>query len=236
MKNLFLLSTICLLVAATLSCKDKYHISGSATDGAIIDGSRIYVKQEENGKWNTLNSCEILHGRFEMQGTVDTTLLTALFIDEVPTLPLILEGGRICVNIDRQAIRITGTEHNDKLHQFILHKEVLERRLAELEQEKSSVMSQIEFTDTKLAILHDSITTVMQRFDEFIEDFIIDNHNTLLGPCVFRLLCSTLPYPMVTPQIERITSNAPEKFLNSLFVKAYMEVANKNSNKLTEDK
>lgn len=229
MKNLLLLSFISLFVILILSCKDKYHISGVAYDGEVADGTLIHIKQEKDGKWHTLNSCEILHGNFKMEGDLDTTLLTALFIDDIPTLPLVLESGVISVNIEPQIIRITGTEHNDKLNKFILHKEKLENHITKLERERTSLATTTHTHKNRDIEIRDSIASVMHRFGSFIEGFIIDNHHTLLGPCVFRLLCSTLPRPEVTPQIERLTANAPAKFLNSPFVKAYLEKARKNS-------
>lgn len=235
MKNLLLYFLLCCSTILVPSCKDKYHITGTAYDGEVADGAQIHIKQEINGEWHTLNSCEILHGNFSMEGDVDTTLLTALFIDDIPTQPLVLEGGKIEVSIQPQIIRITGTEHNDKLNEFIIYKERMENHLAKLYREMSSTATTTN-DNTKQTAIQDSITTAMHRFRNGIEAFILDNHHTLLGPCVFRLLCSTLPSPSMTPQIVRLTSNAPDKFLNSPYVKAYMEKAKKNSNNESDKK
>ena len=108
MKNLLLYFLLCCSTILVPSCKDKYHITGTAYDGEVADGAQIHIKQEINGEWHTLNSCEILHGNFCMEGDVDTTLLTALFIDDIPTQPLVLEGGKIEVSIQPQIIRITS--------------------------------------------------------------------------------------------------------------------------------
>ena len=61
--------------------------------------------------------------------------------------------------------------------------------------------------------------------DELISRFIRANYNNVLGPGIFMILTSSLPYPVLTPQIEGIITNAPSYFLGHPYVKEYIKRA-----------
>lgn len=45
--------------------------------------------------------------------------------------------------------------------------------------------------------------------NDYVKEFISTNYDNVLGPGVFMMLCSSMPYPIMTPQIDEIISNAP---------------------------
>ena len=94
----------------------------------------------DRGKWISLDSCEVLHGQFRMNGTIDTTSITTLFIDGYPIMPMILEPGKIDITISNIKFDITGTELNDSLYSFIAHKHKLDLRAEELERLESQMI------------------------------------------------------------------------------------------------
>jgi hypothetical protein len=61
--------------------------------------------------------------------------------------------------------------------------------------------------------------------DQLITRFIRDNYNNVLGPGIFMILTSNLPYPVLTPQLEEIITNAPPYFLGHPYVKEYIKKA-----------
>ena len=50
------------------------------------------------------------------------------------------------------------------------------------------------------------------------KEFIQKNYDNVLGPGVFIMLCSNLPYPVMTPLIEEIIEEAPDRFKNNSLV------------------
>ena len=44
------------------------------------------------------------------------------------------------------------------------------------------------------------------------KEFIQKNYDNVLGPGVFIMLCSNFPYPVMTPLIEEIIEEAPDRF------------------------
>ena len=67
--------------------------------------------------------------------------------------------------------------------------------------------------------------------DELISRFIRANYNNVLGPGIFMILTSSLPYPILTPQLEEIITNAPSYFLGHPYVKEYIKRAKENEEK-----
>ncbi len=61
--------------------------------------------------------------------------------------------------------------------------------------------------------------------DQLITRFIRANYNNVLGPGIFMILTSSLPYPVLTPQLEEIITNAPPYFLGHPYVKEYIKKA-----------
>ena len=64
------------------------------------------------------------------------------------------------------------------------------------------------------------------------KEFIQKNYDNVLGPGVFIMLCSNFPYPVMTPLIEEIIEEAPDRFKNNSLVKDYVTVARSNMEKL----
>ncbi len=61
-----------------------------------------------------------------------------------------------------------------------------------------------------------------------MKKFISDDYETFLGPRVFIMLFSNLPYPIMTPQIEDIMKDAPYSFRMNKMVKEFISKAKEN--------
>ena len=69
-----------------------------------------------------------------------------------------------------------------------------------------------------------------------VRSFISDNYNNILGPSVFMMMCSSLPYPILTDEIEAILNSAPESFLNQEWVKDFVTKAKENMMLIEENR
>lgn len=220
-------------VVFNMSCIEHYSLKGN-TEG-FFDGSRAYLKIEENGKWNIVDSCEILHGKFEMCGNVSTPFVSSLFIGDEAVMPVVIENGNIIVDIDNQNAAVRGTALNNHLSDFIERKGQLEITMAAIERKEAQMILDGHTAESAAAYVRDSIAAVGLSLDNYVEEFIKQHYNTVLGPCVFRLLCSTMPYPFITTQIERILADAPQVFLDDDFVKEFVKVAEENKHRMKVD-
>ena len=66
-------------LAAFTSCANSYNIQGSS-NVSMLDGRMLYLKVYNNGELKNVDSCEVVHGQFHFQGTVDSTKMTTLFM------------------------------------------------------------------------------------------------------------------------------------------------------------
>ena len=106
--------------------------------------------------------------------------------------------------------------------------EAISWHLKELLQLPDSKACRVTFNEITQKVVRDSIASVGDAMDAYVENFIKENYNTPLGPCVFRLLCGTLPYPLMTKQIERIFADAPPVFMNDFFVWEFVAACEAN--------
>ena len=57
------------LVALT-SCASSYDISGTS-NVSTLDGRMLYLQILKNNEFSKIDSCDVVHGQFHFQGTVD---------------------------------------------------------------------------------------------------------------------------------------------------------------------
>ena len=75
---------------------------------------------------------------------------------------------------------------------------------------------------------------LVDDMNRYVKKFISDNYETVLGPSVFMMLCSNLPYPIMTPQIEDIMKDAPYSFRMNKMVKEFISKAKENMQLIEE--
>ncbi len=214
------------------SCSERYCIKGT-TDG-FYNGEQAYIKVDSGGVWYTVDSCDILHGCFEMSGEVETPFLSSLFIGEEAIMPVIIENGDIAVELSMRDANISGTHLNNQLARFIEDKEGYERLIMDIERHETTLILDGKTAESAAAMVRDSLAAVGDSMNEFIVKSIRTHYNTVLGPCLFQLLCSAMPYPYMTKQIESILADAPQSFKENEFVKKFIEVATENVRRMKE--
>ena len=230
MYKLLKYSLFAALVPLLASCLGKYSLKGS-TDG-FYNGEQAYIKVDSGGVWHTVDSCDILHGCFEMSGEVDAPFLTSLFIGEEAIMPIIIESGDIVVNLSMRDANVSGTNLNDQLSRFIEDKDVFERRIMEIERRETALILDGHTAESAAAEVREAIAAVGDSMNLFVEKTIRDHYNTVLGPCIFQLLCSAMPYPLMTKQVEGILADAPQSFKDNHFVKMFVAAAEENMQRM----
>lgn len=230
--NKFLL-LFCLLIVSA-SCAKQYKIEGSSSINRL-DGKMLFVKTlQDDGEWTAIDSAEIIHGMFKMKGNVDSVLFASLFMNEDNIMPLVIEKGNIKITIGYEDIQAIGTPLNDALYEFINKKNEFDRKIEELDsKEARMLMDGVGMSDIYEEISKEGEALAKESGD-YVNKFIADNYENILGPNVFIMLCSGLPYPIITPQIEAILKNAPYTFKSHKLVKSFTGKAKENMQLLEE--
>ena len=208
-----------LLLPFLASCTSKYKIEGTSSVNSL-DGKMLYLKSLRDGEWVKLDSAEVVHGLFSMKGKIDSVQMVTLYMDEESIMPIVLESGKITVTISNTDLKAVGTSLNNALYEFISKRNQLEESISELEQK-----------ETRMVLDGDSL---MQAMNQYVKTFISDNYENVLGPSVFMMLCSSLPYPIMTPQIDDIIKDAPYSFKDNKLVREFLSKARENM-KLIEE-
>ncbi len=230
MKKLLMTKIIHALLTALAfaSCADSYIISGTS-NVSTLDGQKLSLKVLANNEFKSLDSCDIVHGKFSFSGTVDSVRMGLIDLgrDNMP-LPLVVESGDINVKIDNAQMLVSGTPLNDKLFSFISKYNQLEGQKLELIHRHDQGIMNGQDMDVVNSKLNAEAASISEQEDKLITGFVTENFDNVLGPGVFFLITAGNDYPLLSPWIEDIMSKATDKFKNDPYVKDYYEKAQEN--------
>jgi len=223
---------VLMMMATLVSCADQYNIQGSSSV-ASLDGSKLYLKTVKDGKLTSIDSCEVVHGKFKFAGLLDTTMMVNLFMDDRPLMmPIVLEQGNIVVRIDDTSRKVSGTPLNDSLYHFLdLHNQ-LDSRMVELNHRESQMLLDGIDELTIREQLSAEAKLIAAEEDSLVTNFIISNFDNVLGPGVFMMVTAGYQYPILNDQIEFIMAKATDAFKNDPYVKQYYKAASDNQAQL----
>ena len=220
MKKLILITAF---AAALTSCADSYVIEGSSSVSQL-DGSKLYLKVVKDKELTNIDSCEVVHGKFRFSGSIDTTQMASLFMDDESIMPLVVEKGHINIHIDNAQQKVSGTTLNEKLYEFLEKHDRLNNQMRELDHRYSQMLLDgIDEADINRTLTAESAVIVLQE-DSLVTNFVVDNFENVLGPFVFIQMSSSVP------QIEHIMSKAPETFKQRADVEEFYKIATGDEN------
>ena len=222
-----------LLLVLFASCSRKYKVEG-VSSVTSLDGKMLYLKTLRDGQWIAIDSAEVVHGLFSTSGPSDSVMMVTLYMNDEAIMPLVLENGKIEVSISNSQLTAKGTPLNNALNEFIEKRNSLELKIEELEKKEARMV----LDGAALDDIHEQLTqegeSLVKEMNDYIKEFISTNYENVLGPSVFMMMCSTLPYPIMTPQIEDIIRTAPQTFKSSPLVREFLDKAKENM-KLIEE-
>lgn len=227
------------LVSAVLlgltSCQQKMDIQGNSSIPEL-EGRMLFLRVYADGDLQTLDSAEIIHGKFHFEGPVkDTTQMAFLFMGNESLMPLVLNGATpLEISISENERKVTGTALNDTLYAFIRRKSVIDRALAEIPRRESQMIFEGYDHDEIVMQLSQEAGILQAKEDEMITRFIKDNMDNVLAPGVFMIVTSNFPYPMLNPQIEELVTLGSLTFLNDAYVQEFLRMARENMEKMNE--
>ena len=216
------------------SCASEYQIKGSSSVSRL-DGKMLFIKVPQGDEMINIDSAEVIHGEFVMNGVVDSVMIGSLYMDDLIIMPFVVEKGHIDIQIGNARITVSGTSLNDCLYEFIGKKNSLDDRAYELERMESRMIMDGKGSDEIEMEMNKEREKLSEEMNALAKEFIQTNYENVLGPGVFIMLCNSFPYPVVTPVVDEIVKEAPECFQNHPMVKEYMTVARENMERLKQN-
>ncbi len=219
---------ICLATLCFMACSTQYNINGDSSV-STLDGRMLYLKAvSQNNSMESIDSCEVVHGKFTFMGTMDSICMGELTMDNISVMPVVIENGEVTIFINDMEQRVVGGALNNKLYQFLGARNQLENEIMELSsQEARAILSGYNPVELH-SKLQEKMDKVSAKIDRLEANFVIDNADNILGRSFFMELCNRTPGPMLTPQIKQILKKAPAKFRHLPFVESYVRAAEAN--------
>lgn len=217
--------------AALASCSSSYKIQGTS-DVQNLDGHMMYIKALQGNELKSIDSCDVLHGKFAFRGNIDTVKVGTLFINNEGVMPIVLEEGDITIKFNTAKQTCTGTFLNDKLNDFIEQYNQITSQIGDLSHQEAQAMMDGKDMNVVYRELQKKSNSLREEADSLITSFIEQNFDNVLGPFVFRMATDT-EVPMTNAWIDALMLKATDSFKNDRYVKEFMEAANHNQAVMT---
>lgn len=223
---------VAVLVSATLftACQKPAQatIEGETTLHQL-EGRMLYLKVYADGQLHDIDSARIVHGHFTLTSNVDSVCMASLFIGTQSIMPVVLDAKNLRITIDEKQHRVEGSALNDSLFAFIALKSTLDDRIADLPRRESQLLLDGQDHDEILAQLSVEAQELATQEAELVRRFIKRNMDNPLGPGVFMIITSAMPYPYMTPEIEELVTLATPYFLADPYVRDFVRLARENT-------
>lgn len=223
--KLSLYTLLCALILT--SCATSFSIQGSS-DLQNLDGRMLYLKAANGDEVKDIDSCDVVHGMFTFKGTIDSVKVAALYINDESVMPVVLEEGEISLHLNTTRQYCTGTPLNEKLSDFIEQYNQITSQIADLSHVETQAIMDGKDLDVVRQELMVKAAQLNDKLDKCITEFIEQNFDNVLGPCVFRMATSDMEIPMTNAWIEALMTKATDKFKNDAYVKDFMSAAKRN--------
>lgn len=213
-------------ITALESCSDRYSISGTSLQ-SIYGANMAFLKSPSNSQ--TIDSCEIIHGKFNMNGLLDSVQCLALVLGNM-NVPVVLEHGNIQVSFANSSLTVSGTPLNDKFYSFLTSRDSLTMLINELPSKESRMILEGVPEDEMFKMLGEEEAELRSALDKMDSDFITDNYDNVLGVTWFLRLCNVeslkFGFPTTSPMLDEIYGKAPDSFRQNEEIVSFMNKVN----------
>ncbi len=223
-----------MMAVAFTACHTPTQIIGE-TSLPQLEGRTLYIKAYANGDLVDIDSARIIHGHFTFAPHIDTARMASLFIDQQSLMPIVLDANELRILIDDKQHYVTGSALNDSLFAFIRQKSIIDDRIAELPHRESQMIMDGIDHELVLQQLREEAAELAAEEATLVKRFIKRNMDNPLGPGVFMIITSAMPYPIMTPEIEEFVTLATPAFLNDPYVRDFIRLARENSERERQD-
>lgn len=231
-QSLHLIVYIGTVLLMLTSCKPHLDIQGTTTIPELED-RMLYLRIYKDGDLAVIDSARIIHGKFHFTGEAqDSTVMANLFLGEESIMPVVIEDCPLTITLNENERCVKGSELNDSLFAFIKRKTVLDMQLADLPHRESRMIFEGCDHDEILAELNKEAATLSMQEEKLVMGFIKQNMDNVLGPGVFMIVTSNMPYPILNPTLEELITLASPHFLADPYVKEFIRLARENMEKM----
>lgn len=222
-------------IATLCGCASQFNIDGNSSI-AGLDGQKMYLRIstcDGPGQTICLDSCEVVHGMFSFGGAVDSVAMADLYIGSFPMMPVVLEDGRLFVQMDNMMQTISGGPLNERLNTFLAQRNRCEASLMDLDRRARMMMYEGKSLDQILVAFDPVKNTLIDQLNALDAAFVRENYTNVLGPGYFMRICTDAKgFPRNDSEIISILADAPQSFLANPFIDHFLSHAGITSDML----
>lgn len=211
LKRLSMTFNMVLVLLLAVSCKHVYKIDGKV-DLYGYEGKNLSLVVYDGNRFVTLDSCEVRHSQFQMEGKADSVYFAVITCGFQPIMPLFIEKGKISVSMSPSKLEASGSRQNNLLYEFLEKKNELDNRFEDMFQNREGA-SNIQFDA--------DINSLVKETEDYFYGFVRQHYTEPVGFNVFVMLCDGT-HDHMTPLIRRILDDAPKSFLDKPYVRNFI--------------
>ena len=211
MNKLFL---VLIATAACLSCTSKGNFTINGTISKDFDGKKVYLMNRLENGVERIDSAEIKGGRFTFNGTTEKPAIYVISLgnlnssnDQAYQTALLVEKGKILVNMKEGKIRVSGSPVNEAYQKKIDEEDAFYKRLNALNEKYASV-NPASLSEKEIEKANAEFMSIEEGVKKLNLDFIRGNINNPLGEAIFLSLANRLS----VEEMEMIIENAGNEF------------------------
>lgn len=221
------LYTLFLLTLFVVSCSEQqYFVKGTSTQ-QLPDGEYAYMRPMTHTQNVYIDSCRVVHGKFEMTGPLDSVQCVVISMGAFG-IPLVLETGEVHISMQSSNIRVSGTPLNDAFYEFLDRRDSLMLVENDLWIRANDLQSRGYSDDYINSEIGKELLQTANVLDSIQCDFVKSNYNNVLGVSWFLQMCQEASeqcgHYVVPPSLEKVYDDAPPVFKSNWDIQNYLKL------------
>lgn len=206
-----------------LSCeKNRYTLKGTISCD-YYDGDTVFLRQYSNDTLLNVASAVIKDGGFEFEGEASDPYVGGLYVSEVLIMPLVVEKGVIDVVLSDEDATVKGTSLNDAMLEYLDRMDGYKKEVADVSRMKARLIMDGVDADEADRVVEQAFVRLNVEMEVYINNFIKNHYNDIVGPFVFRQWYGHMLYPMSSSKAKELIENAPDFFRQHEYVKKVVQ-------------
>lgn len=221
---------LCAIAILCASCAETMNVQGT-TSLSELENRTLHLKVFDGHDFRSIDSSQVVHGKFGFRADVDSAVQTRLFVDSDPRaiMPIVLEGTPITVVITENEQRVDGSALNDSLADFITKFNAIRQRFMMLPRMEARLILEGVSPAEASTMMLDEQVAIAAEHESLIMPFMRRHMNDVLAPSAFMIVTSEMDIPILTPWIEQIITFASPLFLSDPYVSEFVRMARENT-------
>ena len=222
MNKLFLF-LIAVLICFSCTSKGEYTIKGTASKD--LDGKQVYLLNQREDGVESIDSTMINGGKFSFKGMQEAPALYIISLnkpgdsDNPVFQAVLIESGKISVNISNDGIKVSGTPANNAYQKNVDAIAVLYKKEEALQNKYATVDPQT-LTEAEIEKINMEFMSLEDSIKSLNLNFAIGNINNPFGENVFFAIANRLSLE----EMESVINNADEKFKSKDMAQAIIKM------------